>query len=165
MSSPKPGSGTSASLTPGDARPHLREGRDGLQKNLTFALFLQHGFRHSTSTSSEREARSRLLSPKAKGDPDSAARQVRVLGEATRPTRRHVLRDTPHPPACPPAQVSHPELSQNLIPLPPASQPWGGSWQLPSSPLMWADKPTDLHSRRALGLWMPFSKCLSEAQP
>lgn len=42
----------------------------------------------------------------------------------------------PHPPACPPAQMSHPELSQNLIPLPPSSQPSGGSWQLPSSPLM-----------------------------
>lgn len=79
--------------------PHLREGRDGLQKNLTFALFLQRGFRHSTSTSSEREARLCLLSPKAKGAPGSAARRARVLGEATRPTGRHVLRDSPPSPS------------------------------------------------------------------
>ena len=58
MSFPKPGSGTVC--TPDTlrclARILEREGTwPGLQKNLTSTLFLQHGFRHSTSTSSERE--------------------------------------------------------------------------------------------------------------
>ena len=94
-----------------------------------------------------KKARLSLLSPKAKGDPEVCSQPGQGPGRGHKTHRTSPSSGTP-PPARPPAQVRHPELSQNLIPLPPSSQPPGGSWQLPSFPLMEADKPIDLHSRQ-----------------